>query len=133
MSNAPATDTQPTRRYPPYERHVFICLNQREPGHPRGDCTSKGSPAVLERFKQLVAELKLKPRIRAQKSGCLDTCESGTSVVVYPEAVWYKGVTVADVDEIVESHLVNGVPVERLRLHPKTGGASGPVQAIGNA
>jgi (2Fe-2S) ferredoxin len=112
---------------------VFICLNQREAGHPRGDCTSKGSPDVLARFKQRVEELKLKPRIRAQKSGCLDTCETGVSVVVYPEAVWYKGVTVDDVDEIVESHLVNGVPVERLRLHPRGSNASGPMQPIGNA
>jgi (2Fe-2S) ferredoxin len=127
------THEPPQNRYPPYERHVFICLNEREPGHPRGDCVSKGSPDVLQRFKELTAELKLKPRIRAQKSGCLDTCETGVSVVVYPEAVWYGRVTVADVDEIVHSHLVNGVPVERLRLHPRGSNMSGPMQPIGNA
>jgi len=110
--------TEPARKYPPYERHVFICLNERPAGNARGDCTRKGSPLVLARFKELVETLKLKPRIRAQKCGCLDTCENGVSVVVYPEAVWYKGVTVADVDEIVHSHLVGGVPVERLRQHP---------------
>jgi (2Fe-2S) ferredoxin len=127
------TDSQLPRRFPPYERHVFICLNERPPGHARGDCTSKGSPAVLARFKELVDHMKLKPRIRAQKSGCLDTCEDGISVVVYPEAVWYKGVTLADVDEIVESHLVNGVPVERLRMHPRGSQESGTVKPIGNA
>jgi (2Fe-2S) ferredoxin len=104
------------RRFPPYERHVFICLNQRPPDNPRGDCTARGAQAVLDRFKERVSELKLKPRIRAQKSGCLDTCELGVSVVVYPEAVWYGRVTPADVDEIVQSHLVEGVPVERLRV-----------------
>ncbi|MCB9894597.1 MAG: (2Fe-2S) ferredoxin domain-containing protein [Planctomycetes bacterium] len=125
--------TDPQRKFPPYERHVFICLNQREEGHPRGDCTSKGAPEVLERFKHLAKEKGLKPHIRAQKSGCLDTCELGVSVVVYPEAVWYKQVTVQDVDEIVESHLLNGVPVERLRMHPATPGDSGKHSPIGNA
>ncbi|MCA8917019.1 MAG: (2Fe-2S) ferredoxin domain-containing protein [Planctomycetes bacterium] len=123
----------PVRKFPPFERHVFICLNQRDEGHARGDCTSKGSPAVLERFKQLSAEKGLKPRIRAQKSGCLDTCELGVSVVVYPEAIWYKQVTVQDVDEIVESHLINGVPVERLRMDPAKPGDSGKHSPIGNA
>lgn len=107
--------TETARKFPPYERHVFICLNERPADNPRGDCTHKGSPQVLARFKELVDQLKLKPRIRAQKCGCLDTCEDGVSVVVYPDAIWYKNVTVADVDEIVQSHLVNGVPVRRLR------------------
>jgi (2Fe-2S) ferredoxin len=119
-------------KYPPYERHVFICLNERPKDHPRGDCKSRGSEAVLNRFKELVDQMKLKPRIRAQKAGCLDTCELGVSVVVYPEAVWYKQVTVADVDEIVQSHLVNGVPVERLRQHPGAG-ASAKLKPLGNA
>jgi (2Fe-2S) ferredoxin len=121
------------RQYPPYERHVFICLNQRPPDHSRGDCSALGSEAVLERFKELVKERKLKPRIRTQKAGCLDTCELGVSVVVYPEAVWYGRVTVEDVDEIVESHLVNGVPVERLRVKHSSAKDSAPVRPIGNA
>ncbi|MCA8912185.1 MAG: (2Fe-2S) ferredoxin domain-containing protein [Planctomycetes bacterium] len=121
------------KQFPPYERHVFICLNTRDEANPRGDCTRKGSEQVLERFKELVKQKKLKPRIRAQKSGCLDTCELGVSVVVYPEAVWYKQVTPEDVEEIVESHLVNGVPVERLRMHPATPGDSGKLNPIGNA
>lgn len=121
------------RRFPPYERHVFICMNERPPDNPRGDCTSRGAGAVLERFKQLVDQLKLKPRIRAQKSGCLDTCELGVSVVVYPEAVWYKQVKPEDVDEIVQSHLVNGIPVERLRMHPTAPGDSARVKPIGSA
>lgn len=121
------------RMYPPFERHVFICLNEREQGHPRGDCTSRGAANVLERFKELTKAKGLKPRIRAQKSGCLDTCELGVSVVVYPEAVWYKQVQVEDVGEIIESHLLNGVPVERLRMHPATLGDSGKLKPIGNA
>jgi (2Fe-2S) ferredoxin len=121
------------KQFPPYERHVFICLNTRDEANPRGDCTRKGSEQVLARFKELVKQKNLKPRIRAQKSGCLDTCELGVSVVVYPEAVWYKQVKPEDVDEIVESHLVNGVPVERLRMHPSTPGDSSKLNPIGNA
>jgi (2Fe-2S) ferredoxin len=112
---------------------VFICLNTRDEANPRGDCTRKDSEAVMLRFKELVKEKGLKPRIRAQKSGCLDTCELGVSVVVYPEAVWYKQVTVEDVDEIVESHLVHGVPVERLRMNPSSPGDSSKMEPIGNA
>jgi (2Fe-2S) ferredoxin len=121
------------RRYPPYERHVFVCLNERPPDNPRGCCKAKDSEAVLQRFKDLVDQHRLKPRIRAQKSGCLDTCELGVSVVVYPDAVWYARVTLEDVDEIVESHLIRGVPVERLRMHPQAPRDSGTVAPMGNA
>lgn len=127
----PASETG--RKFPPYERHVFICMNERPADNPRGDCVKRGAQAVLDRFKQLVDVHKLKPRIRAQKSGCLDTCELGVSVVVYPEAVWYARVTEADVQEIVESHLVQGVPVERLRMHPSRPRDSSTVGPIGNA
>jgi (2Fe-2S) ferredoxin len=107
--------------HPPYERHVFICLNERPADNPRQDCKRKGAEAVLQRFKDLCDQLKLRPRIRAQKAGCLDTCEHGVSVVVYPEAVWYARVTPADVEEIVNSHLVGGKPVERLRMNRPAG------------
>src|SRR5262245_31412082 len=99
---------------PPYLRHVFVCQNERPPDDPRGCCAAKGSPSVLEAFKRELKARNLARTIRTNKAGCLDACEHGVSVVVYPDAIWYGGVTVADVPEIVESHLVNGVPVERL-------------------
>ncbi len=67
-------------------------------------------------FKQKLALRGLKKRVRANMSGCLDQCEHGPTVVVYPDAVWYGRVTADDVDEIIESHIVNGKPVERLIL-----------------
>jgi (2Fe-2S) ferredoxin len=100
---------------PPFIRHLFVCGNTRPPDSPRGDCASKGSDLVLDRLKAQVVARGLKGKVRAQKAGCLDACECGVSVVVYPEAVWYGGVTLEDVDEIVEEHLVGGRPVERLR------------------
>lgn len=101
---------------PLLEKHVFICTNRREPGNPKGSCAEKGSDEVRDEFKRLLHERGLKGRIRANAAGCLDQCARGVAVVVYPEQIWYGGVTVSDVAEIVEQHLAGGVPVERLRM-----------------
>jgi (2Fe-2S) ferredoxin len=101
---------------PKFERHLFICCNQRPPENPRGCCDPTGLAQLQLAFKQKLAALGFKNRVRANKSGCLDQCEHGPTVVVYPEQVWYGHVTAADVDEIVESHIVGGKPVERLIL-----------------
>lgn len=101
---------------PPFERHVFICCNQREPGHPRGCCDPDATDWLQKAFKKALAARGLTRRIRANRAGCLDQCEHGPTVVVYPEAVWYGGVTEADIDEIIDRHLMAGEPVERLRL-----------------
>lgn len=101
-----------------FERHIFVCENLRAADHPRGCCALKGSTEVRARFKELVARHGLKGRVRANTAGCLDNCENGITVVIYPEGVWYGRVTLADVDEIFERHVVGGVPVERLLLSP---------------
>lgn len=100
----------------PFERHLFICCNQREPGHPRGSCNADGSDRLQKAFKKALASRGLQRRVRANKAGCLDQCEHGPTVVVYPDAVWYGFVTEADVDAIVDEHIIGSVPVERLRL-----------------
>lgn len=99
---------------PRFERHIFVCQNERAADDPRGCCSAKGSAAVLEAFKKLTHPLKGK--VRTNKAGCLDACATGVTVVVYPEAVWYGHVTVDDVPEIFEKHIVGGVPVARLRI-----------------
>lgn len=101
---------------PPYRKHVFICTNRRPDGHPKGSCAQKGSEELRGRFKQALANRGLAKEIRANAAGCLDTCEHGCSVVVYPEGVWYGRVQLDDVDEIIEEHLVNGRPVQRLLM-----------------
>ena len=97
-----------------FQRHVFICTRNRGAGHPRGCCSSKGSDELVSAFKQGVVERGLRRVVRAQESGCLDQCARGATMVVYPEGVWYGAVTGADVDEIIDSHLINGQTVERL-------------------
>jgi (2Fe-2S) ferredoxin len=100
---------------PPFQRHLFVCTNRRPDGHPKGCCATKGGEEVHARLKAELGARGLHQTMRANKAGCLDACEQGVSMVVYPEGVWYGGVTVDDVKEIVDEHLVAGRPVERLR------------------
>ena len=102
-----------------FQKHVFICVNERDPADPKGCCAAKGGKDVASAFKSKVHACGLKRIVRANKALCLDQCARGVTVVVYPEAVWYGGVTVADVDEIVEKHILGGVPVERLVIPPE--------------
>jgi (2Fe-2S) ferredoxin len=99
-----------------YTKHVFICTNKRDASDPRGCCSERGGDAVRDAFKRKMKEHRLHGRMRANAAGCLDACEFGPVVVVYPDSVWYGGVTIDDIDEIIESHLVNDVPVERLLI-----------------
>ncbi|MBV8113261.1 MAG: (2Fe-2S) ferredoxin domain-containing protein [Silvibacterium sp.] len=99
-----------------FERHVFVCNNVREPGSARPSCTTNGQSQLHTALKDAVRSAGLGSSIRVNKAGCLDQCEHGPTVVVYPEAVWYGGVTVNDVPEIVSEHLIAGQPVERLTI-----------------
>ena len=101
---------------PLFEHHVFVCHNVRPEGAPRPSCTSDGKSEVFTQLQQLTKAAGLTDRVRINKSLCLDQCEHGPTVVVYPGAVWYSGVKPEDAAEIVEQHLVNGSPVERLRI-----------------
>lgn len=97
-----------------FQRHIFICTNQRDGGDERGCCKARGADLVAEAFKTKLHERGLKRIVRPNKAGCLDQCAFGAVVVVYPDNVWYGRVTPADVDEIIERHIVKGEVVERL-------------------
>ena len=99
-----------------YQKHIFICENQRPDGHPKGCCAGKGASDVRTRLREVLRERGLTGTMRANSAGCLDACEFGVSMVVYPDSVWYGGVTVDDMEEIVEKHLIGGEPVTRLRI-----------------
>jgi (2Fe-2S) ferredoxin len=100
---------------PYYEAHVFCCTNRRPAGHPRGCCADKGSEELRDYMKTRAKELGLK-KVRINISGCLDRCELGPTVVIYPEGVWYSVASKEDVDEILQAHLVEGGRVKRLML-----------------
>jgi (2Fe-2S) ferredoxin len=99
-----------------YSHHVFFCCNQRDGG--RQCCNDHAASEVRDYAKQRVKELGLsgEGKVRVNMAGCLDRCDSGPVMVVYPEAVWYTYVDRSDIDEIIDEHLVNGRPVERLRV-----------------
>jgi len=101
---------------PHFERHVFVCTNERAADHPRGDCKRKGSVELRDALKKQLSKIGLSKSIRANTAGCLDQCEQGASMVVYPEQVWYGHVTEADLPELIASHLIGGVPVARLLM-----------------
>ena len=99
-----------------FKHHVFFCCNQREPG--ANCCNNHGAQDLRDYAKKKVKTLGLsgEGKVRINQAGCLDRCELGPVMVVYPEAVWYTYVDKSDVDEIVEEHLRNGRVVERLRV-----------------
>jgi (2Fe-2S) ferredoxin len=101
---------------PSFQRHVFVCINERPADHPKGCCKAKGGVEVRDRLKAELTSRGLSKVVRANNAGCLDQCEHGVTVVVYPEQVWYGGVTVDDIAEIVDKHLIGGEVVTRLLL-----------------
>lgn len=101
-----------------YRRHVFCCVNERPAGHPRGCCKAKGSERLRNYMKARAKEFGLED-VRINQSLCLDRCELGPTMVIYPEGVWYSYRTPADVDEILRVHIRDGGRVRRLMLYPE--------------
>lgn len=101
-----------------YKRHIFFCLNERDQQAERPCCAHAGAEQLQAyaksqaKAKDLLGDGKL----RINKSGCLDRCELGPVAVVYPEGIWYRYFDKDDIDEIIESHLINGQPVDRLKV-----------------
>lgn len=102
-----------------FEKHIFICNNKRDASDKRGCCNSKGAEEVLDLFKMRMKQLGLTSKMRVNSSGCLDACSFGPTIVVYPEQVWYGNIKPEDVEEIIQNHIINNQPVERLILKDK--------------
>lgn len=101
-----------------YQQHVFFCTNDRGAASERPSCNQCGSARLREYAKERIEELGKAGAggIRINLSGCLDRCEEGPVCVVYPEGTWYTYVDEVDIDEIIDSHLLGGKPVERLKI-----------------
>lgn len=95
-----------------YRHHLFFCTNERDDG--REFCQHHNAQSLRDYAKQRVKELKIK-KVRVNSAGCLNRCNLGPVLVVYPEGIWYQYHTKADIDEIIESHLQKGQIVERLK------------------
>jgi len=98
------------------EKHVFICTQARPPGHPRSSCADHGCAGLYEEFLWQLQQRDLFAKVAVTATGCLGPCSEGPNVLVYPEGVMYAKVGKDDVDEIVEQHLVQDRPVERLLM-----------------
>jgi len=99
-----------------YKYHVFFCCNQREPGE--ACCNTHGAARLRGYAKDRIKALNLsgKGKVRINAAGCMDRCDEGPVIVVYPQGVWYTYIDRKDIDEIIEAHLKNGCIVERLLL-----------------
>jgi (2Fe-2S) ferredoxin len=99
-----------------FRHHVFFCCNQRESGE--ACCNNHGSSAMREYAKDRVRELGLAGtgKVRINHAGCLDRCDEGPVLVIYPDETWYTYVDRQDIDEIIEEHLQHGRIVERLKI-----------------
>ncbi len=96
--------------------HIFVCCNTRDPNHPRGCCDPAGSQALRQCFKDELKRRGLQATVRANEAGCLDRCEVGPTVVIYPQGIWYGHVTPADVPRIVEQTIIGAQTIAELQL-----------------
>ncbi|GAB4171814.1 MAG: NAD(P)H-dependent oxidoreductase subunit E [Thalassobaculales bacterium] len=103
-----------------YTRHVFCCLNRRADGHPRGSCAARDSEKLRNYMKARAKEIGL-DKVRINGAACLERCELGPAIVIYPEGVWYRCATIEDAELILQRHIVEGGRVPELMLTPEMG------------
>jgi (2Fe-2S) ferredoxin len=101
---------------PKPQKHIFVCAQNRPPGHPRGSCAERGCGAVLDEFMHHWQSRDLFAQVMVTPTGCLGPCGYGSSVLVYPDGVMYGQVKVEDVAEIIDRHILNNEVVERLKM-----------------
>jgi (2Fe-2S) ferredoxin len=99
-----------------FQKHLFFCCNQRAPGETC--CSNHDAPKMREYAKERIKKLRLDGpgKVRVNIAGCLDRCDQGPVLVVYPEGIWYTYVDREDIDEIIREHLQHGRVVERLKI-----------------
>jgi (2Fe-2S) ferredoxin len=97
------------------ERYLYVCINERDPDHPRGSCYQRGAAVVLNELREAQGRHDL-TSIKVVYAGCLEACTSGPVVAVMPDDVWYGGVTAEDCEPIITEHCMRGVPVAMLQL-----------------
>ncbi|MDI9336017.1 MAG: NAD(P)H-dependent oxidoreductase subunit E [Gammaproteobacteria bacterium] len=99
-----------------YQLHLFFCINLRS--NNEACCAQLNSEQLFQYCKSRIKQLGLagQGKVRINKAGCLDRCEWGPVLVVYPSGTWYRYIDETDIDEIIESHLKQGIEVSRLLI-----------------
>lgn len=100
---------------PYFDFHIFVCVNRRPDGHPKGSCAVRGSERLRDYMKARAKQLGI-ARTRVNSAACLDRCELGPCIVVYPEGVWYRIENESDIDRVLAEHVLGGGRVEPLLL-----------------
>ncbi len=101
---------------PPLKKHIFICEHERPQDSPRGCCAKKGGGQLKKLIKQNLVQKGLSKVYRINSAGCLDACEHGPSMVIYPQAIWYGNIKESDVCEIIEKSIIKNDIIERLLI-----------------
>lgn len=96
--------------------HIFVCTSSRINGQQKGACHSKESVEIVMSFMEEIEERGFGGEVFVSNTGCLGFCDKGPVVIVYPDNVWYGGVSADDVEEIMDEHIEGGKPVERLEI-----------------
>jgi len=107
----------PTDPPPYFDAHLFVCTNRRPDGHQRGSCAARGSERLRDYMKARAKELGIR-NIRVNGAGCLDRCERGPCLVIYPEGVWYRIDSTVDVDAVLQAHVIEGGRATALLMPP---------------
>jgi len=97
-----------------YDKHIFVCANQKAEG--KKCCSEAFGLEAVQHLRNKIKEANLPISIRAQKAGCLDVCQQGPAMVIYPEGVFYGQLTIEALDQIVEQHLIKGEIVKEFEI-----------------
>ena len=94
---------------PKPEHHIFVCMQSRPAGHPRGSCGVQGSQSVFNRFSEELIKRNLQA-VSLTQAGCIGPCQAGANVLIYPAGTMYAWVEPDDVDKIIDQHIIAGKP-----------------------
>ncbi len=102
------------------KKHILVCVNEREPGAAKPSCGHRGGHEVYTALREKLVEKGLHRQYRVTSTGCLGKCRFGPTMVIYPQDIWYGGVSAEDVDEIIETSVLQDSVVDRLLIEKQT-------------
>ncbi len=99
-----------------FEKHIFVCENIRDESHSKQSCGRSGGIEIRNKFRSRIRELGLAHKIRANSAGCLGACNQGPVAVIYPEGRWYGNIKIDDVEEIIQTDIINSKAIKKLEI-----------------